>query len=248
MDETRLVIVTWLWKNKNPHRAKVADFGVDHVNTLARALDRNLERPYRFVCITDTPDDKRFECETFPLWDDFTDLTSHPHSDSYVSCYPRLKIFDKEVGEQLDADIILSLDLDTIVTGPLDKTLDTFVPPFVGLRCKLNSRPLTYNGSMFMFEVGHPDVTRIWDEFDLRTSPELARMFGYRGSDQAWISYTLGDNYPTFDPSNGIYSYRKHVRQMATLPPGAAMVHFFGRHNPWHNEAQGHTWVREAMK
>ncbi len=248
MDETKLVIVTWLWANPNEHRKRVADFTVEHVNTLGRMLDRHVDQAYRFVCITDIPDDPRFEVETFPLWEDHTELKSHPHSETYVSCYPRLKIFDPEVGRQLDADVILSLDLDTVVTGSLDALLDGYEGPFRGLRMKLNTRPLVYNGSMFMFDVGHPEVTRIWDQFNIAKSPELARLFGYRGSDQAWISYVLGDNYQTFEPTEGVYSYRKHLRQSHELPSNAVIVHFFGRHNPWHADAQSARWVQEHYK
>ena len=248
MRGTRLVIVTWLWKNKNKHRVQAADFGVKHVNTLAGMLDRNIKQDFRFVCITDDPDNPAFECETFPLWDDHTELVSHPQSETYVSCYPRLKIFSPEIGKALEADVILSLDLDTVITGEFDSVLDSYEPPFTGLRVKENSRPLTYNGSMFMFDVGNPTVVKLWDEFDITTSPEQASLFGYRGSDQAWISFRLGNNYKWWGTDDGVYSYRKHVRQLHDLPSGCRIVHFFGRHNPWHADAASARWIERYYK
>jgi hypothetical protein len=245
-EETKLVIVTFLWKNENDLRP-MSSYQIEHVNILARSLARNLDRPYRFVCITDFHEDPRFECETFPMWDDFR-AKSHPFSPTYVNCYPRLKIFSEEVGRALDADVILSLDVDLVITGPLDSVLDKFEPPFMGYRVKWNSRPLTYNGSMFMFEVGHPEVTQLWDQFDIAKSPELARLFGYRGSDQAWISFRLSNRYPFWEPADGVRSYRKELRQRDDLPEPTYMVHYFGRHNPWDEESQHYSWIKEHYR
>lgn len=244
---TELTIVCWLWSNENDKLRERCKFTPEHANILHDSLQRNMSIPFNFVCITDIPDDPAFTCPTLPLWDDHK-AAAHPYSSGYVNCYRRLKIFDKETAESFGTKYIMSLDLDTVILGDLAPLLSKYDSPFVGYRIKMNTRPLTYNGSMFLFEAGHPETTILWDRFDSVRGPAYARLFGYRGSDQAWISYVLSNKYPYFSTDDGVWAYRRHLRQQKTAPQGCLMIHYFGRHNPWQADQSAHDWITEHYR
>ena len=51
-------------------------------------------------------------------------------------------------------------------------------------------------------------LQEIWSDFDPATSPKEASDAGFRGSDQAWISYRLGRDAEVWPSNAGIYSIR----------------------------------------
>lgn len=183
-----------------------------HVNRLARQL------PIPLVCITDDP--TGIECETRPLWPDHADLPA-----PIVSCWRRLKIFDPATQAMLPGDRWLILDLDVTITGDLAPILSR-PEPFVSWSDPNHRGQLC--GSVWLLSAGaHPEV---WADFDPVRSPKLAHAAGYRGSDQAWLSYRLRDS-AVFGPE--VVSYKKHCRQSGKLPKGAHIVVFHGKPKPW---------------
>jgi hypothetical protein len=80
------------------------------------------------------------------------------------------------------------MDLDLVVTGPLDALFDR-PEPFVILQGVNAVNPCPFNGSLWMLEAGYrPDV---WHEF----SPELAAKVPFHEfpDDQAWLADMIPD-------------------------------------------------------
>lgn len=234
-----LSVVCWKWAPPKGYRSS---FGPETVNTLAAMIRRHYHKPVRIICVTDDPAGIAPGIEIIPLWDQHGDLPN-PSGPSNPSCYRRLKMFSRDAGQMFGPRFV-SLDLDCVITGDLSPLWDR--PEDVVLWSDTNPRTF-YNGSMILMTAGaRPQV---WDEFDPRRSPGIAKGAGQFGSDQAWISYRLGAGEATWGVKDGVYSYRNHVRTSGgALPAGARIVLFHGRTDPWGPEARRISWVREHYR
>ena len=182
-------------------------------------LKRHLTVPFRHVCVTDNPTKIDKEVRTVPLWDD-PEVEMNAHK---INSYRRLKMFSREAKELL-GEKILSLDLDTIITGNIDHLVnrdEDFIAWHKGL--------LPYQGGIILHKPGSRAF--IWDEFDPVESPKRAAM--YPGSDQAWISYRLGRDEETWTKADGIYSYKQDLRGVSFLDSKVKIVMFHGNPKPW---------------
>ncbi len=229
-----LTIVTWLWKSTGDWRQ---GYKASHVNTLENMLKEHLHIPHRVVCVTDMP--KGINCETIKLWKD-----SVKHSNpSKPHCYRRLRAFSEEA-ERWFGKRFVSMDLDCVIIGDVTPILD-IKDDFKMLR----GHVCTYNGSMWIMDVGVRK--EVYEDFDPITSPELARsgvnLDGrpFYGSDQAWISYKLGDKEKMWDTEDGVYQF-SHLDKRV-LPSNAKMVFFAGGIKPW-NESVFSQLQREYVK
>jgi hypothetical protein len=159
-------------------------------------------------------------------------------------------MFSAEAAELIGPRIV-SLDLDTVVTGPLDTLFDR-PEDFViwgGQTVQNNRAPWCwYNGSFMMLRAG--TRTQVWDTFNPRTSPQIAHAANARGSDQGWITYCLGKGETTWTSADGIYSFRSHiVPRGGGLPPGARLVAFHGKYDPWLAETRRMApWIAEHYR
>jgi hypothetical protein len=260
-----LTIVCFKWKPKDYwDGVSRCEFTAEHVNILHSMIKRHYHNPFRFVCITDDPEG--IEAETFPIWDDLADVVNPLRG--WVSCYRRLKIFSKEMLPIFGPRILL-LDLDCVIVDDVTAIWDRPEPfvgirlhpqrysPYKGLKTTAHRRRQdvsylktneSYGGAMYLLDTGaFPEV---WEDFDILNSPQEAIHHGYRGSDQAWLSYKLGTEHPVWTvKDDGVRSARydglliKH-----RLPAGTRMVIFHGRHRPWGKRAGGCRWVRENYK
>lgn len=234
-----LTFVTFKWKSPKGYRSA---FKGEHVNTLAAMVRRHYAGPHRFVCITDDSSGIDRQVEVVKLWDDFSDLSS-PNGLRFPSCYRRLKLFSKEasyLGER-----IVQMDLDVVVTASLNPLFDRD-DDFCAFGD--TARNTHYNGSLIMLRAG--SRTQVWESFDPVNSPRLTQAAGIVGSDQAWISYTLGGGEKKWGPHDGVYSWRCHLEpQRGVLPKDARIVIFHGRSDPWDSEIQTRVpWVREHYR
>lgn len=227
-----LTVVCWKWKPKGMYRSH---FGPESVHALQRMVERHYRKPHRFVCVTDDP--TGLDCETIPLWDDYADVPS-PHGRGNPSCYRRLKAFDPDVSKYF-GDRFVSLDLDTVIVNDVSPLWDRD-EDFVIWRDPYN--PKQYCGSMFLLRSGFRP--KVWSEFDPVESPKIAKVRGFMGSDQAWISYSL-PNEPVWTGSDGAYSYGARIGPSGVLPFDARIVFFHGRVDPWSPTAQRLDWVRD---
>lgn len=238
-----LEVVCWKWKPSRPYRSQ---FGPETVNVLRRMVQRHLKLPHRFSCITDDPRGIDPEVRVIPLWDDFASVPN-PSNPRNPSCYRRLKMFSAEAKE-LIGEKIVSLDLDTVITGDLTPLFDHDYDFVIWGGQTVNPRGgPTYNwfnGSLMMLKAG--SRTKVWETFDPHRSPALANAAGCRGSDQGWIAYCLGREEKTWGLQDGVLSYKNHVLTSGgKLPSHARIVAFHGQYDPWMPAVQARTpWVR----
>lgn len=241
-----LTVVCWKWKARPDWVSKSrVEYSAKHVNVLYSMFKRHYHKPFRFVCITDDP--TGINCETYPLWNDLADA-KNPIA-HWVTCYPRLKIFSKEMGEVFGGDRILSLDLDIVIADDITELLER-EGDFVGWDAGNKNSQYRYCGSMYMFDAGSQSF--LYDDFDPETSPQESHDAGFLGSDQAWMCYKLGPDKPVWTKFNGVLSYRNDGLSVRSrrkpLPNGTKMVHFHGRHKPWNERPVTHLWVAEHWR
>lgn len=235
-----LTVVCWKWKSPQGYRST---FLGEHVNILRNMVKRHLQLEHEFVCVTDDPTGIDEGVRVVPLWNDFEDLQSFV-GNTRPACYRRLKVFNAEaagLGER-----VLSIDLDAVITAditPLVDRDDDFVI------WGDTARGTLYNGGFWLLRRGTRQ--KVWSSFDPLTSPMATRAAGIIGSDQAWISYSLGKGQATWTVKDGVYSFRNHLKTRSSfdLPPDAKLVMFHGAHDPWDADVQHrYPWVREHYK
>lgn len=200
-----LHVSCWLWGDK---------YGDDHVDRLAAGVARHLRQPYQWRVFSP-------QSEDIPLT-------------KIVGCFARLRMFDprwQAHQRMVPGDRLVTLDLDSVVTGPLDPLFDR-EEPFLILQGANASNPCPFNGSLQMVEAGYrPDV---WTDFSL----EAARTIEYHEfpDDQGWLWHKLPNAAGwTAGSTSGVYAFRKpgwpkggdHV-----LPKDARLVVFPGWRDP----------------
>lgn len=181
-------------------------YGAEYVNILFDMIRRNLPEgtPGRFVCFTDDPDglSEGIEARGIP-----SDLKTW---------WAKLWLFSKDVFRE--GDRVLYFDLDTVITGPLDKLLD-YRGAFAILRDAFD--PGIWNSSIMMWRAGA--ACEIWDKWIEHGRPEP------NGGDQQWImnlrdarinADIIQELYP-----NKFFSYKKHC--FNGMPPRESMVVYF---------------------
>jgi hypothetical protein len=244
----------------------------EHVNALAAMTARYYNHPHRFFCVTDDPEGLADGIEYVPLWPDHFNLVNPSHPTSRPNCYPRLKLFSREMAAIFGPRYV-SLDLDMVM---VDDVAPLWQRPegFVIYDARGDDH---YNGSMFLQTAGfHQEV---WDDFDPVESPKLTTAARMRGSDQAWIRYKLAPNAAVWDYNHGVYAYLNLVppyrhRRLArlnvvvprngqpkpagpiaspvtplrdgSLPENARVVVFAGEFKPWEPRTQGMSpWIKD---
>lgn len=232
-----ITVVTWLWEEG------FRDYNAAHVNVLARMVCRNIAVPCRFVCVADRGDGLESHVNWFPTPPAAQEIgrLRNPEGVRFPSCYRRLWMFSPEaaaLGERL-----LLIDMDLVVLRELSH-LFTFRAPFVGWR------PLAtwgahrrYGGGIYLLTPG--SRAHVWEDFHGQSSIQEARAAGFRGSDQAWLSYKLGDKEEVWPDAVGIYSIRDMQNGRAPLPADACLVQFNGPQKPWNSPLP---WVADHWR
>jgi len=200
----------------------------EHVNALRRMLARHLHVPHRLVCITDETGDFDPGVVVMPTPAAAMRLAhmKTPEGSRMPSCYRRLWVFSDEarcLGER-----ILLTDVDAVITGDITHLVER-TEPFVGWRPgQVWGNHERVAGGMYLLSTGaHPEV---WDDFG-EAGIGAARRAGYRGSDQAWLSYKLGRRAALWSDEDGIYAL-SDIRD-GMLPEDARIVQFAGNVKPW---------------
>ncbi len=243
MSET-LTVLCWRWQSPVGYRST---FAPETVYALKEMLKRHLHMPYRLVCITDKPEEIK-GVETMRLWDEGREIPS-PFGRHNPSCYVRLKVFAPDAGKYFGPRLV-SIDLDTVIVNDITPLFERD-EDFVIWGDREHDRKMWgdngkqwYNGSLWMLRTG--TRPQVWTQFNPEKSPEKTMVAGHRGSDQGWLSYILGPNEATWGRSDGVYSYRKHIAPHGnTLPDGARLVSFHGRHDPWAYQCQHVKWIHQ---
>lgn len=180
-------------------------YGPEYVNILADMVGRNLGVPHRFVCFTDDPAglDEGIETRSLPF--------------GLTGWWNKVSLFRDGLFEQKTR--IVFLDLDVIVTGPLEELVDTKGIAHDWLQGG-------YNSSVMVWDAG--EQTIIWDAFVLGCMEILH-------GDQDWIEKC--STWP-YLPADWCPSYRLHSLEWP--PVGAKIVCFHGSPKP-HEVTEG--WV-----
>lgn len=192
-------------------------FSPAYVVNLKDMATRNIEGgfPGRFICFTDRPDELPGDLETAPLPADLPGWWS------------KLALFRD--GLFPEGDRILFFDLDTVITGSIDKLVN-YDGDFAILRDFY--RPNGLQSSVMAWEAG--EQTEIWESFERAGCP-----IDNPGGDQAWIEKVgcLGwmRRWQTLFPGMFV-SYK----QTNGIPSEASVVVFHGKPRP-HEVTEG--WV-----
>lgn len=233
--QSDLAVVCWLWDDGN--RA----YKPEHVRVLARMTARHLAG-HRFVCVTNMHGEFGPGVDVMPIPESARALCSLKtlEKPNFPSCYRRLWMFSDEA--QSIAERVLLFDIDLIVTKSLEPIVDR-AEDFVGWRPRAswNGRD-RLGGGMYLLRTG--TRLKVWEDFDATTSPAIARAAGFRGSDQAWISYCLWGKEAMWSDNEGLYSIRDIKRGVRAMPSDAKVVQFNGNCKPW--DAAAPKWAKEA--
>ena len=241
MSNDCVTFVCYKWQGTDPQR----QFRSEHVNVLRAMLARNYHAPHRLVCITEDAARLDPRIEVLPMPVTKADRLISPHTTGgklFPSCYRRLWLFSAEAAALLPGRIVL-IDIDVVILGDITRLIQEKTADFVGWSsptfgwCKIA-------GGFWAHTTGtHTDV---WDQFDPVTSPKVAFARGYRGSDQAWLSYMLHPAQESWSEKDGIIKINWLQKAGQTPPPGIKMVFTSGLIGPWNFHLQlGYRWVRE---
>lgn len=196
-----LHIVTWSWGSKYPSH---------YVERLAAGVRRNLKQEHRFIVARPSPQDE--------------------HLTHIKGCFARLRMFDPAWQEShgiKPGERVVNLDLDLVVTGPLDDLFDR-PEDFVILQGIHSANPCPYNGSVWMLRAGYqPDV---WTDFSVDAAAAVP--FFEFPEDQAWLAAKI-PGAAAFGPRNGVFGFKKPGWPACDkLPLGAKIVAFPGARDP----------------
>lgn len=219
-----LVITTWLWGSK---------YGPEYLARLRSSLERNIRQPYRFIVLTDN----------------VTEPGQRPIPDLELTqtrgCFARLRMFDPKWQAEMeigDGDRIVTVDLDSVITGELDPLFDR-PEPFV-IAQGGNYQPCRFNGALFMLRAGaHPEV---WSDFSLDAAAKVP--FHEFPDDQGWMWHKLPDAAGwECGVDSGVLVFKKPGwPEGDALPDGARYVTFAGWRDP--GKFTHLDWVREHWR
>ena len=182
-------------------------YDADYVNKLFAGVKRNSTVDFLFHCFTDNPEGLRSEVIPHPL----------PHK-NVEGWWQKLYLFSDKVDIE---GRMLFLDLDTLITGNIDKyiTQDT---GFVVLR-DLWARGNNVGSAIMSFEAGKHK--QIWDTFV--ADPTAAMKSLHPHGDQKWVQKQQPQRIYWQDlMANEIMSFKSNCR--GGLPKTAKIVCFHG--------------------
>lgn len=234
-------------------------YSADYVNRLRRAVRRQLSHPHRFICFTDDPTGISEDVETLPL--PAIDLPMP----AAVTGWRKLSLFRDDLPAE---GLGLFLDLDLVITGPLDDFFrfgdPTDIPiihNWVQPHKKIFRRdPMIGNSSVFRFAINA--CRFVWDQFHREKDWALA---SFRPP-QSYLTHCIRPHMK-FWPADWVCSFKRHCRPPfplnlfvpPRLPPRARIVAFHGRPNP-HEAIDGYrngrlhhrtipaAWIREHWR
>lgn len=140
-------------------------YGPEYTNRLYRGVKANLRRPFRFVCCTDDPTgiDAGVECVPLP---ENPDVLGRP----WPNIFAKLCFFRPGFAE-LEGPTLF-LDVDLLVTGPLDKFFDyrpddfCIIYNWIERRKRLLRKvPEIGNSSCFRFNAGSEAAAKVYEVF-----------------------------------------------------------------------------------
>ncbi len=208
-------------------------YGSVYVNVLRRGVEENLNRKHRFICLTDDPRGIMEDVETFPI-----SMEGIPEEQIRRGGWPKLKIFEAPLRNL--SGPTLFLDLDVIITGPLDSFFEhlpekelmiirDWLPRFQAL---YRSRGWIGNSSVFRFKVG--EQVQILERF--LADPDAA--FSEFRNEQRFLTKHAKDI--GYWPDEWCRSFKRHcmkrklstMKRTSLIPSEARVIVFHGNPKP----------------
>lgn len=230
-------IVTFLWNDG------FRDYSTEHVNILAKQAEDCVSLQYQFVCVYDQVnpeglDTNRIKAIPLPESAKWTRNLSNPISNRLPSSYRRMWAFSEEA--KILGDRILLLDLDCLIVSDLKPLFEYSNADFVGWNPRIEfpgkkcKEPKRIGGGTWLLRTG--TNTHIWDKLS-ESGIRKAKKSGWKGSDQAWLSYNFADSCVCWPQSMGIYNNQETRLWKDNMPEDAKIIHFNGKEKPWHKKA-----------
>lgn len=222
-------------------------FAAKDVNRLAQLFKLHLPIPHRFVCISDTLDGFSADVCVIatPEAARVAGNIRSPEGDRFPSCYRRLWAQSEEAKYVLSERVLLG-DIDMVPVRDLSPIVQRD-EPFVGWRPFRDwGRKMRIGGGLYLFTPGAH--AKVWTDFAKNPQAAVAeaRLAGFRGSDQAWLSHKLAGKVPVYGRDSGLYSIRDLGSDHA-LPSDARLVQFNGPDKPWSYRGRA-AWVAQHWK
>lgn len=210
-------------------------FKAEYAVQLAKRIREVLPVPHRFVCICDEvpPESSGVTWVQTPAKALEVANMRSPEGDRFPSCYRRLWAQSEEAAALLGERVLL-IDLDLVPVRDWSPIVNR-PEPFVGWRPYRDwGRQMRIGGGLYLFTPGAH--VKVWTDFyaNPRAAITSARNAGFRGSDQAWLSFKLAGKVPVYGRDSGIYSIRD-LGNSHDLPKDARLVQMNGPAHckPW---------------
>ena len=215
-------------------------YGPEYVNRLYAGVKRNLRRPFRFVCVTDDARGLVDGVEPVPFPPD-PKVPGSGSSRSWPNIFAKLAVFrDGFAGLKGPT---LFLDVDLIVTGPLDRFFKykpgefCIIHNWVEMRKMLFRKlPSIGNSSCFRFEAGKSGA--VWEVF-MREKDIPGEENRFSLGSQKFQTYAMmKTGKVNWWPSSWVCSFKRHLVPIFPLnkiftpwrpPKEASLVAFHGQ-------------------
>ena len=196
------------------------ELATKYINNLYQGICRYTLAPFKFVC---------FSNETLPAVHPDIELRFLPMLTT-KGVLPRMFMFSEEAG--LFGDQVLSLDLDLIITGPLDDLLG-----YDGLFCTRKSwtrgEETLIDGDIMSFTAGKMNEDLFWKP--LKQDIEKVEAISNGGRERLWVRHVMQtwevETWDSFIP-NQIVSYKHHIRPLGHVPSETRIISCHGYPRP----------------
>ena len=187
-------------------------YSAEYVNRIYRGVKAHLNRPFRFVCVTDDPTGLADGIDARPLPPRPPELKkTYTYGDGWPNIYIKLCVFRKGFAD-LEGPTLF-LDIDQIVTGDLDRFFDYRPGEFCIIRnwvewrkCIFRKPPFCGNSSCFRFDAGDRSdyIYRTFlREIDTAMDDRIYT------TEQAYMTHAVGFENVNFWPENFVRSFKR---------------------------------------
>ena len=235
-------------------------YGPEYANRLYRAVNRHLEEPFRFVCFTDTAEGLDDGVEVQPV----PEIQLPPHKAN--TTWKKLGLFREDLGgDERFSGPALFLDLDVLITGPLDRFF-AYKPDAIPIihnwiephKLLFRKRPEIGNSSVFRFPINECGFAV---ETYRREAPACCDAWH---PPQSYLTECIRPKM-VYWPETWVRSFKRHCTRMFPLnylltprrpPADCSVLAFHGRPNPdqaeagykgkkLHHRVRPTPWIRE---
>ena len=239
MDKDFIYVVCFYWQGDRWQEGTVPDYSVtedysykkhlnrvgtvsrtlatQYITNLYRGVAQHIHIPFKFICFTneEVEVDPNIEIRELPM------ITS-------IGVLPRMYMFSEKSG--LFGHQVLSLDLDIIIVGDLDK-----IAGYEGLFCTRRSwmikEHFQLDGDIMSFRAGQENEKRFWDPI-VRNTTRIINLTC--GRERSWVREVTGGIADTWDEvaPHQVVSYKKHVKGLSAPPKNATIISCHGHPRP----------------